>query len=73
MEEDALEKEYFKLKKKFENDANKRYNTPKKLKQLADLLKYRRMKKELKKVDIDKIAKELIRDLNELYIDLMEL
>ena len=67
---DKLEKEYFEIYKTFKNELFNRFETPKELKKLGDLLKYRRLKKELEGLDEEKIAWKLIEKLKNLIIEL---
>ena len=67
---DKLELQYIDIVKKFDSWSFKRFNPPKALKELGDLLKYRRMKKTLDGLDIDQMAGDLIKELNELVADL---
>lgn len=70
---DNLEKEYVDFKKLFTSGVLKRYEQPKELKELGDLLKYRRMKVTLDGLDVDIMAKGLADTLSELVIDLMDI
>jgi len=70
---DPLEKEYFEFKRLFNSRTYKRFKTPKELKELGDLLKYRRMKKELDGLDVDALARMLIEQLKDLLAELNKL
>lgn len=70
---DNLEKEYVEFRKLFTTGALNRYEQPKELKELGDLLKYRRMKVMLEGLDVDTMAQDLADTLSELVIDLIAL
>ena len=73
MSKDNLEKDYFYYVKMFDSGVCARYAAPKELKLLGDILKYRRMKEKLDGKDVDKIANELLRRVEETILDLKNL
>ena len=70
---DQLEKDYVYYVKLFKGPMYNKYNAPKQLRELGDLLKYRRMKKSLKNKDVDKLAKDKLEEVEDLLIDLIKI
>jgi len=70
---DDLEKEYFRLVKLSKTPQLKKFVDLNKLKELGDLLKYRRMKKDLEGIDEEKLANILIKELKDLFYELIRL
>ena len=70
---DQIEKDYVYYVKLFKGPMYKKYNPPKALRELGDLLKYRRMKKSLENKNIDKLAEDKLSEVEDLLIDLIKL
>ena len=64
-----LEKKYLYYKKLFDLN-NSKYDTPKELKELGDLLIYRRLKEKLDGLDVERLAEAYIEELEEIYTTL---
>jgi len=67
---DKLEKEYLYYKRLFNNS---QYDPPKEIKELGDLLIYRRLKEKLDGLDIERLAAALVIELENIYTALHKL
>ena len=70
---DNLEKDYYYYVKLFKGPTYKKFRPPQALKELGDLLKYRRMKKMVGKKDVEKMTKDKLKEVEDLLIDLMKI
>ena len=69
---DKLEKKYFYYKKLFKSNSFS-YDPPEELKELGDLLIYRRLKEKLDGLDVEQLAEAYIVKLEDVYNTLTKL